>query len=103
MGIRFACPSSGSIGWVVKCLPEEEVYLFQNIPTGMYNSMISPLRNLIFKGALWYQGESNAGRPGEYEALLTAMLKDWRVKFADEDLPFFIMQLPTLCRRISSL
>lgn len=67
---------------------------FQNIPTGMYNSMISPLRNLTFKGALWYQGESNAGRPGEYEALLTAMLKDWRVKFADEDLPFFIMQLP---------
>lgn len=51
---------------------------FQNIPTGMYNSMISPLRNLTFKGALWYQGESNAGRPDEYEALLTAMLKDWQ-------------------------
>lgn len=51
--------------------------------------MISPLRNLTFKGALWYQGESNAGRPGEYGALLTAMLKDWRVKFADEDLPLY--------------
>ena len=67
---------------------------FQNIPTGMYNSMISPLRNLHFKGALWYQGETNAGRSSEYEALLTAMIKDWRVKFADENLPFFIMQLP---------
>jgi len=67
---------------------------FQNIPTGMYNSMISPLRNCTFKGALWYQGETNSGRPNEYEALLTAMLKDWRVKLADENLPFFIMQLP---------
>ncbi|EKU91285.1 sialate O-acetylesterase [Bacteroides oleiciplenus] len=67
---------------------------FQNIPTGMYNSMISPLRNLTFKGALWYQGESNAGRPNEYEALLSAMLKDWREKLTDENLPFFIMQLP---------
>lgn len=67
---------------------------FQNIPTGMYNSMISPLRNLAFKGALWYQGETNAGRPHEYEALLTAMIQDWRKKLGDEDLPFFIMQLP---------
>lgn len=67
---------------------------FQNVPTGMYNSMIAPLRNLSFKGALWYQGETNAGRPNEYEALLTAMIKDWRAKLSDEDLPFFIMQLP---------
>lgn len=67
---------------------------FQNIPTGMYNSMISPLRNLTFKAALWYQGETNSGRPNEYEALLTSLIKDWRLKFADEDLPFFVMQLP---------
>lgn len=67
---------------------------FQNIPTGMYNSMISPLRNLTFKGALWYQGETNSGRPNEYEVLLTALINDWRLKFADENLPFFVMQLP---------
>lgn len=67
---------------------------FQNIPTGMYNSMISPLRNLSFKGALWYQGETNAGRPNEYQALLMAMVNDWRQKLDDEHLPFFIMQLP---------
>lgn len=67
---------------------------FQNIPTGMYNSMISPLRNLSFKGVLWYQGETNAGRPNEYEALLVAMVNDWREKLNDRNLPFFIMQLP---------
>jgi len=67
---------------------------FQNIPTGMYNSMISPLRNLSFKGVLWYQGETNTSRSYEYEALLTTMIRDWREKLADEKLPFFIMQLP---------
>ena len=66
---------------------------FQNIPTGMYNSMISPLRNLVFTGALWYQGETNTGRPNEYEELLTAMIADWREKLADKELPFFIVQL----------
>lgn len=71
---------------------------FQNIPTGMYNSMISPLRNLSFKGVLWYQGETNTGRPYEYESLLTSMIKDWREKFADNNLPFFIIQLPDFMR-----
>ncbi len=66
---------------------------FQNIPTGMYNSMISPLKNLSFKGALWYQGETNTGKPDEYEALLTAMINDWRTKLGNKDLPFFIVQL----------
>lgn len=81
---RLGCEMPGQRGGVS----------FQNIPTGMYNSMISPLRNLTFKGTLWYQGETNAGRPNEYEALLTAMIQDWREKLADADLPFFVMQLP---------
>lgn len=67
---------------------------FQNIPTGMYNSMIAPLRNLSFKGAIWYQGETNTGRPNEYEQFLTAMINDWREKLNDRNLPFVIVQLP---------
>lgn len=55
--------------------------------------MISPLRNLTFTGALWYQGETNTGRPNEYEELLAAMIIDWREKLADKELPFFIVQL----------
>lgn len=67
---------------------------FQNIPTGMYNSMISPLRNLRFKGAVWYQGETNAGNPTEYEAMMTSLINDWRIKLNDSTLPFIIVQLP---------
>lgn len=66
---------------------------FQNVPTGMYNSMIHPLRNLAFKGVLWYQGETNTGRPNEYEALLSALIQDWRTKLGNEQLPFFVVQL----------
>lgn len=73
--------------------PKAPSISFQNVPTGMYNSMINPLRKLSFKGVLWYQGESNTGRPDKYEALLTSMIKDWRDKLENKDLPFFIVQL----------
>ena len=68
---------------------------FQNIPTGMYNSMISPLRNLTFKGALWYQGESNTGDYAmRYGDELKAMIELWRGKWHQPDMPFLIVQLP---------
>lgn len=66
---------------------------FQNVPTGMFNSMINPILNLKFKGAMWYQGESNTGRSNEYEALLSSMIGDWREKFNDREMPFVVVQL----------
>ncbi len=33
-------------------------------PLGLYNAMIAPLINYKIKGAIWYQGESNADRSG---------------------------------------
>src|SRR5204863_2379158 len=35
-------------------------------PTELYNGMIAPLLEFRIKGAIWYQGESNAGRAWEY-------------------------------------
>ncbi len=62
-------------------------------PVCLYNAMIAPLANFTFKGAVWYQGESNVGRRNEYEALLTTMIADWRATFADPELPFYIVEL----------
>lgn len=62
-------------------------------PTGLYNAMINPLINYNIKGALWYQGESNTGKPREYGDLLTTMITDWRNKWNRKDLPFFTVQL----------
>ncbi len=63
-----------------------------NAPTVLYNGMIAPLLPGAIKGAIWYQGEANAGRAKQYQTLLPTMIRDWRAKFATP-LPFYIVQL----------
>ncbi|HVK07828.1 MAG TPA: sialate O-acetylesterase [Gemmataceae bacterium] len=66
--------------------------LSQNDPASLYNGMISPLLPFAIKGAIWYQGESNAGKPIEYRTLYAAMIRDWRAKWG-HDFPFYCIQL----------
>ncbi|HWI90031.1 MAG TPA: sialate O-acetylesterase [Flavisolibacter sp.] len=66
----------------------------QNQPTGLYNSMIAPLVGYTIKGFIWYQGESNTGRSGEYAKLQPAMINDWRTKWNQPSAPFLFVQLP---------
>ena len=66
----------------------------QNEPTGLYNTMVAPLINYRIKGILWYQGESNTGKPGEYQQLLPALINDWRNKWQEGSIPFLFVQLP---------
>ncbi|WP_126650608.1 sialate O-acetylesterase [Chryseobacterium aureum] len=62
-------------------------------PVGLYNAMINPLIHYKIKGFIWYQGESNTGKPKEYGDLLSTMISDWRSKWNKNDLPFLIVQL----------
>jgi len=64
-----------------------------NVTTVLYNGMIAPLLPYGIKGAIWYQGESNAGRGMQYRTLLPTMIKDWRARFVFGEFPFFIVQL----------
>jgi sialate O-acetylesterase len=64
-----------------------------NVTTVLYNGMIAPLVPFGIKGAIWYQGESNAGRAAQYRRLLPAMIKDWRNHFEVGAFPFYIVQL----------
>jgi len=66
----------------------------QNQPTALYNAMIAPAVEYAIKGVCWYQGESNAGRPQEYETLQRALISDWRNRFSQPALPFLYVQLP---------
>jgi sialate O-acetylesterase len=66
----------------------------QNQPTALYNTMIAPLIDYTIKGFVWYQGESNTGKPDEYARLQPAMIADWRSKWKEGDLPFLFVQLP---------
>ena len=64
-----------------------------NFPTVLYNGMIAPLLGYGIKGAIWYQGESNAGKAYQYRTLLPTMITDWRNRWKEGDFPFYIVQL----------
>ena len=69
---------------------------FDRVPgiTSLYNGMIAPLLPLTMTGILWYQGESNTDSAWQYRTLLPTLIRDWRGRFAQGDLPFLIVQLP---------
>jgi sialate O-acetylesterase len=62
-------------------------------PSVLYNAMINPLIPYRIKGAIWYQGESNAGRAHQYRTLFSSMIQDWRKQWDQGDFPFFFVQL----------
>jgi sialate O-acetylesterase len=62
-------------------------------PMGLYNAMIHPLFHYPIKGMLWYQGESNVGKPNEYFALMEMLINNWRAGWNNGDLPFYYVQL----------
>lgn len=62
-------------------------------PSELYNGMIAPLIPYAIKGAIWYQGESNAGRAYQYRTLFADMVSNWREDWNQGDFPFFQVQL----------
>jgi sialate O-acetylesterase len=62
-------------------------------PTVLYNGMIAPLLPFTFAGVLWYQGETNVGRPAQLSELFPAMIEGWRNDFQNNELPFYFVQL----------
>jgi len=62
-------------------------------PSGLYNAMIAPLIPYGIAGAIWYQGESNAGRAYQYRTLFPAMIKNWRDDWDLGQFPFLFVQL----------
>ena len=80
------------VGDIMPSLAEQTFIRWK--PLGLYNAMIAPLLNYTIKGAIWYQGESNADRPWDYKELFTTMIRDWRAKWNEGDFPFLFVQLP---------
>jgi sialate O-acetylesterase len=62
-------------------------------PAGLYNAMIAPLIPYAIQGAIWYQGESNAGRAYQYRQLFQDMITDWRRGWGQGNFPFLFVQL----------
>lgn len=67
-----------------------------NAPFLLYNSRVATLIPFGIKGAIWYQGESNAGshqRAEEYVNLFASMIKNWRDDWGQGDFSFLFVQL----------
>ncbi|MBL4676175.1 MAG: hypothetical protein JKY70_08240 [Mucilaginibacter sp.] len=61
----------------------------------LYNGMINPLRKMSITGFNWYQGENNQNfiPYNSYSDLNVALIKSWRDKFIQGDLPFNYVQI----------
>jgi sialate O-acetylesterase len=80
--------------------PKLPIVEFHNWRPGfMFNAMIAPLTYYSIKGAIWYQGESNAGRHEEYKELFSAMITNWRARWDIGDFPFLFVQLANYMER----
>ena len=71
----------------------KDLTLHHNRPGNLYRGMIAPLVPLTMRGAIWYQGESNANRAWEYRTLFPVMIRAWRAAWQRPDLPFHFVQL----------
>lgn len=63
-------------------------------PTGLYETMLMRVCPYTLKGFLYYQGESDDHKPDSYYKLFTSLIRLWREKWGDDELPFIMVQLP---------
>ena len=62
-------------------------------PGNIHAGVLTPSIGYGIKGAIWYQGESNAGRAYQYRELFPFMIKSWREEWGLGDFPFYWVQL----------
>lgn len=70
-------------------------------PGFMWSAGIRPLIPYAIRGAIWYQGESNAETPErvrEHNQLFPLLINQWRQQWGQGDFPFLYVQLPALNR-----
>lgn len=62
-------------------------------PANIFNGVLHPTIGYGIRGAIWYQGESNASRAYQYRDLFPLMINTWRAKWDQGDFPFYWVQL----------
>jgi sialate O-acetylesterase len=65
------------------------------VPGTLFNAMIAPYTRFTIKGALWYQGETDADahRAPYYGRVFPTLISDWRQQWGEGDFPFFFVQI----------
>lgn len=72
---------------------KEEVKRAHQDPTLLYNGMFHPIIGLVFRGVIWYQGETNCNRADQYADLFANLIHGWRNKCSLGEFPFFYCQI----------
>jgi len=88
-------PLAGSWRFKVGTISANVSASMNQVPTVLWNKMVHPLLPYPIKGALWYQGESNAypGAAFEYRTQFANMITDWRKRWGVGAFPFLWVQL----------
>jgi sialate O-acetylesterase len=77
-----------------KLRPPQDPRLAPGSPGRLFNAMIAPLAPYAIRGAIWYQGEANAGGWKLYGLQLRTMITEWRALWNEGEFPFLFVQLP---------
>jgi hypothetical protein len=80
------------------------VHTFEpHLAASLWAHMVSPMIGLKFSAVVWVHGARNVGPPTPYMGseyygcMLKAMVRDWRLKFQQEDLAFVVVEMPVYC------
>ncbi len=65
----------------------------QHRPANLFNARVLPLVPYAIRGAIWYQGESNASRAYQYREMFPLMIQNWREVWGQGEFPFYWVQL----------
>lgn len=92
--------------WVIERTAENlganiktKAFLHPFAPTFLFENGIKPIATYAIKGAIWYQGESNATHPEIHDALFTALVANWRKTWGQGNFPIYSVQLPKISNR----
>ena len=67
-------------------------------PCYLYETGIMPIAHYPIKGAIWYQGESNAHNVELHETIFPTLVDCWRRTWNDAEMPFYFVQLSGINR-----
>jgi len=86
---------------VMNAAPKMTYELPETVPGGLFNAMINPIIPYSIAGVLWYQGENNVARAWQYRIAFPTLIKSWRDKWRNVDLPFYFCQVSNNAAKIS--
>jgi sialate O-acetylesterase len=101
---RGIAPDADIDVWAYADSPKPELYDPKGTkrPGVLANGMLATVAPFALRGAIWYQGEADAGWvPEKYDERLAVMVNDWRVWWGNPTLAFGVAQLANFTRPVA--